>query len=136
VKLFGWLVTAKGASGKASEVILWWEMRRIPYNIIVCAVGLVSIFLMEVFGNAVVPPGEDFVEPMAMFLAVPLFLIAANLGYTLGWIVEILVVRGESENHRVFRRKNFKRALGVSCAFPSFLIVAPALSWMIQKLYG
>ena len=69
-------------------VIGWWELRRVPYNVIVGSVGLCSLVLFFLFitQSGVLQPGEDAEEPMAIILAP--FLI--NICYTGGWIVEIV----------------------------------------------
>jgi len=71
------------------EIIKWWEIRRIPYNIIVGVVGIVSLVIFFVSYCAssyaeTAAPGEDAVEPLAL-LAAP-FII--NFFYTAGWAVE------------------------------------------------
>ncbi len=60
-----------------------------PYNLIVGAIGIISLFLFFVFISLAheLKPGEDAVEPMALFIAP----IAVNICYTGGWIVELLL---------------------------------------------
>ena len=41
-----WLFTRPIAPQRSSAVVLWWETRRVPYNIIVGAVGIVSAAIM------------------------------------------------------------------------------------------
>ncbi len=71
------------------QIIIWWEARRIPYNIIVGISGVLSliVFYFLIAKSGELQPGEDAVEPIAL-LAAPLFV---NICYTLGWIVEIPV---------------------------------------------
>jgi hypothetical protein len=72
----------------ALGIIGWWELRRIPYNIIVGSVGLCSLVLFFVFitYSGVLAPGEDPEEPIAIIMAP--FLI--NIFYTAGWVVELI----------------------------------------------
>jgi hypothetical protein len=76
-------------------VVLWWEARRVPYNVIVGAVGLGTSAIMvavaytcESRGGAPIglpdPPGLALV-------GVVLYGIVANICYTGGWITELLV---------------------------------------------
>lgn len=67
----------------------WWELRRIPFNIIVGIYGLVcfALFSWGITGSGHLMPGEDAVEPIAL-LAAP-FVI--NVLYSLGWLVEVPV---------------------------------------------
>jgi hypothetical protein len=71
------------------SIILWWEKRRIPYNLIVGAIGIISLILFYEFIDLAheLKPGEDAVEPIAILFA-PIFV---NICYTAGWIVEILL---------------------------------------------
>jgi|GEM_PF-1523578 len=62
------------------QVIAWWEMRRLPYNLFVaiCAIlaAIMFVWLTEFGPN--------------LFLALPLGIFAVNLCYTGGWVVELL----------------------------------------------
>ena len=73
------------------RVILWWEQRRLPYNLIVGFVGVCSLvfFGLAIWQSGVLKLGEDAVEPLALFAA-PIFV---NIAYTAGWITEIAVRR-------------------------------------------
>ena len=59
------------------EIILWWEIRRIPYNIIMYLIGMLSFYIC--------------------FVTIPLIYIiigiALNIIYTLGWIIELIGFR-------------------------------------------
>ncbi len=68
------------------QIVIWWEKRRIPYNLIVGTIGFISLllFLLFITKSRELQPGEDAVEPMALFMAP----ILMNIGYTLGWFVE------------------------------------------------
>jgi hypothetical protein len=69
------------------RVVAWWELRRIPYNMLVGAWGFGSlvIYYLALKGSGELKPGDDAVEPMALMVAP--FVI--NAGYTLGWFVEL-----------------------------------------------
>jgi hypothetical protein len=66
--------------------IVWWELRRIPYNLIIGAFGIVSlfVFLFSISATGILEPGEDAIEPMALFAAP----FVANICYTAGWLVD------------------------------------------------
>lgn len=57
------------------QVILWWELRRIPYNLIMAAVGLLSMAIMAV----TIP------------LIYVLMAVGLNVLYTGGWLTELLL---------------------------------------------
>ena len=55
------------------EIILWWELRRIPYNIIMYFIGPASFYI-------------SYVTIPLVYIIIGLVL---NLFYTLGWIIEL-----------------------------------------------
>ncbi len=67
----------------AGQCVLWWELRRAPYNLVLAITGLITITVLEVAATKLLTPGEDGIEPMALFILVPLYAIAANIAYTL-----------------------------------------------------
>jgi hypothetical protein len=86
---------------------------------------------MFAIGDLVVTPGEDFVEPLAVVFAVPVYALAMNVCYAIGWETEVLTgeIRSPAARSRAFR-------LGL---FFSLLVTAlPALwacvYWLGQKL--
>ena len=86
-----WLFSVPSGQRSLRDIILWWEARRLPYNLIVGGVGLCSLLLFFAFTGASgkLAPGEDAVEPFAL-LAAPFLL---NICYTAGWVTEVLFGR-------------------------------------------
>jgi hypothetical protein len=87
-----WLFTVPDRERTPSEIILWWESRRIPYNLIVGLFGLISLGIIALI---------EINSPYAMGTGFPLlciifFGLGANVFYTGGWIVELLA-RGMSK---------------------------------------
>jgi hypothetical protein len=105
------------------RVILWWELRRIPYNIFVGLYGILclAIFYWGITTSGHLEPGEDAIEPLALISAP--FLV--NFAYTLGWIVE-----GAAQ---VFGRPLPEgagpRLLKLGLGFSAFVISLPAALW-------
>ena len=83
----GWMFSPQPPPVSLWRVILWWELRRIPYNILVGLYGVfcLIVFLWAITTSGYLKPGEDAVEPMAL-LAAP---FGVNICYTLGWLVEV-----------------------------------------------
>lgn len=106
------------------EIISWWEIRRIPYNLIlvIAAAILLPVFYAFISFENDLKPGEDAIEPMAIFMAP----IAANICYTAGWVLELcwLVVRKEKTYIGPCLLK-----LGV--AFSLVIAAFPAVVWFI-----
>lgn len=77
--------------------IAWWEMRRLPYNLIVGSAGMVSLALIlisgavaeHVTGRPLVMPDP----PLFLLVGILIYAVLANLCYTGGWIAELLVVK-------------------------------------------
>lgn len=104
-------------------ILFWWELRRIPYNILLLCVGLPCYLLLLLFAGVpgLIEPGEDIVEPMLIFVAPILF----NIAYTSGWFAEIFLLVAWREHSVMVGPTLFK--LGIS--FTVFCIVAPTIIW-------
>ena len=78
------------------QVIVWWELRRIPFNLVVGLSGTLSLLLFQWFNKF---PPKLIPEPTVDPLAVILFGAGANFFYTSGWIAELILreLRPESE---------------------------------------
>lgn len=126
------LFSAGRVPSRSAEVIRWWELRRVPYNLVVGAVGLASIIVFELSARSMIPPGEDAVEPPVIWLGVILYGVACNGAYTLGWIGEIYFFGHAREAGLVFRKRAFPVGLIVSCLVPTL----PAGLWIILWAFG
>jgi hypothetical protein len=84
----------QGFSSSRREIIAWWEVRRLRFNLYVGIVGLASWFGVVVAGSASVKPGVDFEEPIAMIIGPLIYGFLANICYTLGWVVDTCWYRG------------------------------------------
>jgi len=109
-------------------VIGWWELRRIPYNIIVGSVGVCSLLLFFLFisQSNVLEPGEDAVEPIAIIFAP--FLI--NIAYTAGWVVEL-------NSRRILGRRIERLGpllLKLGLGFSLLVALLPSVYWGIYWL--
>ena len=67
------------------NVILWWEIRRILFNVVVILGMMISIGLTSVLVDDL-QPGEDLYEP----IIIPIFLFIINGCYTMGWMVHLV----------------------------------------------
>jgi len=132
VPAVNWLFDSGEATTKPLDAICWWELRRIPYNLIVGVVLFASVALMEVLGDLSPPPAKPFVEPSELIPWVLLFAGLANLAYTLGWVLERRVSDTDPVMHQVFRAQNFRRGLFWSCVMAS----APVWLSIVALLVG
>jgi hypothetical protein len=118
-----WLVAVPQGARSDLRVILWWEQRRLPYNVIVGGVGLISLLLFElaISRAGAVKPGDDPVEPVAVLATA----LAMNIAYTAGWVVEIVMRRLSPEKSLVIGPALLKLGLTFSVA----LVLLPAAWW-------
>ena len=94
----------------AWRIVLWWEVRRIPYNLIVGCAGVISgIIAITAAGMSESKGGEPVGMPDGLFLLVApiLFGLAANLCYTGGWIVEIVLGQLLQRDLRKFANRTY-----------------------------
>jgi len=79
------------------QIIFWWELRRILYNLIVLLYGIICLIVMSAIVN--VPQGEDLVDPL-MIIGIG---ILCNLGYSLGWLTEIFRRKSNTYGPKMFK---------------------------------
>ncbi len=105
------------------QVILWWELRRIPYNAIVGLVALLS-FGLVIASAKISPPastdGQDLGDPSLAMMMVP-FMV--NACYTLGWLGELTLRYLWKINDRNIGAALFK--LGIT--FSVLMMTFPAM---------
>jgi hypothetical protein len=118
-----WIFSAPEGKRSAAEIILWWEWRRIPYNLLVGAAGLCSLMLFYFFISRAdrLKLGEDVVEPMAL-LAAPVIM---NLCYTARWVAEMALRKAWPESRGSLGPKLLKVGLKVSLV----IIALPTAYW-------
>jgi len=127
-RFISWLFTVPSEEANIGSIIRWWEIRRIPYNIVIGGIGIVSLMLFFFFidRSHVLKPGEDAEEPLAL-IAAP-FII--NLCYTLGWMVECGLRVTRLKKTRKIGLLLFKSGWGFSIVVALF----PSVYWGIYYL--
>jgi hypothetical protein len=118
-----WLFRIPEGKRSLIGIILWWEVRRIPVNFVVGSIGFISLilFYLAISSSGHLEPGEDAVEPIALFAAPILF----NIAYTGGWLAEIAL--------RILWRDSQPSTgpilLKVGIAFSIFVVLLPSVFW-------
>lgn len=129
-KFINWYFYAPNERRSFRETIIWWELRRIPYNLLIGFVGIISLILFFIFAESThkIPPGEDFVEPFAILLAP----IAFNICYTFGEIFEIFFSSSwvYDESVEPWSTALLKFGIGVSL----LIVLFPSIYWGIYLL--
>ncbi len=86
-------------------VIRWWELRRLPYNAILFAIGIASIFAMDFFAQKVNSVGDA--PELGTGLTIVLYGFMANVCYTFGWIAELVGRKKDEALARSRAKKHF-----------------------------
>lgn len=117
-------------TGKA-EIIKWWELRRIPFNI---AVGITGVFTCVVILIVATVSSSTFGESLGLpdppgiaIFGIIGYCIVANLCFTCGWVVEILVRTIWQEKAGAFAQISFSLGL----LFSILLTLVPAVFFVI-----
>jgi hypothetical protein len=113
------------------DAIVWWEIRRIPFNLIVLVVGFASGLVIELIGSRLVKPGEDVEEPIGIMIAIIGYGVAANLCYTLGWITEIVWSGGDTIRTEAMRPKVFRAGIIFSVVLTLLPAILIPLTWLV-----
>jgi hypothetical protein len=123
-----WFFLSPTDSIAPKRIVAWWEARRLPFNIIVGAYGILClvVFFAAITTSGHLQPGEDAVEPLAL-IAAP---IVVNILYTLGWIVELTYRRIQPDLSLRFGPRLLKVGLGLGLFFSTL----PAAFWTGYRL--
>jgi hypothetical protein len=109
-------------------VVLWWEARRIPFNVILGLYGCLCliVFFWAITTSGQLRAGEDAIEPLVL-MAAP---IGINVLYTFGWLVEVPARLVFADVTREFGPSLLKIGLGIGIV----LISLPAAFWVGYRL--
>jgi hypothetical protein len=108
VMAWRWFFLRPAPIDSTEHIILWWELRRIPYNALIGFTGITSILLYLAFiiSSGTLEPGDD----------------AINGAYTLGWLVELTL--------RVVGVRNTGPSLmKLGVGFSLAVICVPVVAW-------
>jgi hypothetical protein len=116
------------------NVIAWWELRRIPFNLLVGTVGIVSFVAnLWLWVTYIQKPGED--DGFGPLIPAIVFGILANLFYTSGWIVEGMLLAIRKHGSEIIGPRLFKLGLGFSLVLASLPGLVLAAEVLFQKLH-
>ncbi len=123
-----WLFSSPTGQDSPGAIFVWWEQRRVSFNLIIGTYGIVCllVFFVAITTSNHLPPGDDTVEPLAL-MAAPLII---NLLYTLGWIAEMTCRSIEPRVSPQFGPRLLKLGLGLGL----FLSTLPAAYWVGLRL--
>lgn len=117
-----------------SEVVRWWELRRVLFNLVLLIVGLSSMAAMQSLVAPMMPERVEVVEPIGLIFVVIVYGVLVNLCYTLGWIMEL---RERKTDATVARRRG-RLLFQVMLAFSLILASGPfwygCAFWMMHRV--
>ncbi len=127
-----WYFTqSAAATDDAVGILVWWEIRRVPYNLVVGAAGIASIALWLSIGS--LPLMADLANSDRSAAAEPLSVMAApflfNICYTAGWVCEITL-----KQLGVLRAGSILLKLGTGLSL--FMVSALGVWWIGALLVG
>lgn len=122
-RFLDWLFAVPAGKRSVWTIIWWWELRRLPYNLIVGSVGVCSLLLFFFFitHSGELRPGEDAEEPLGIIVAP--FLM--NICYCGGALLEIVLrwlSRGQAEDVG-------PRLLRTGLIFSLVVVMIPSVLW-------
>jgi hypothetical protein len=112
------------------DAVVWWEIRRVQFNLVILVVGLVSAFVVAFVGGRVFGAYQDVGSP---FMQAAFYAIAANLCYTLGWISELLWAWGNTAQTETIRPKVFRIGLIFSASLTLLPAIVVSLVWAAHR---
>ena len=115
------------------EIIKWWELRRIPYTIVVGALGILSYFIANSIIENYGQTGEEYLNPASLLIGVPVAIVVSNVCYTFGWIIELARKRTSQEESRGDRVFAFYSGMIFSILVMSFPVWVALLSWVRHR---
>lgn len=97
------------------KIILWWELRRIPYNIFLLLTLSFTLYITAFL------PNEGYFKIIAgpglvigFYLGIVIYFIGANILYTLGWIFQILTRKTTHKYINLLKKVSFVLGLSIS----------------------
>jgi len=127
-----WLFDVPPEPRSMWSIIGWWELRRVLYNLVLGLVGGVSYALFVVLMSPMLEPGEDAVEPLAL----PVGVVLANVAFTGGWVVELLVRLIWRERYPYLGPTLLKLGLVFTLAVLLLPSVGAGAAWLARWVMG
>jgi hypothetical protein len=109
------------------SLLQWWESRRLLYNGLVGATGLVTLSVVDLLG--VLPPNPHALVP---WQGVAAFAVGANVFYTLGWIVESAMERAWKRQAPLIGPALFRQGVAFAVGLTLLPIPLAVLGWVAR----
>jgi hypothetical protein len=113
------------------SIFRWWESRRLKFNLVVGATGLVTLSAIKLI--ALLPPISTNM-PVFFLPGIAAYAFFANLCYSLGFVTEAAMQRAWHENTPAVGPALFRQGLVFSVGLTLFPIALMGINWGIQVL--
>lgn len=125
------LFTRREEITSKADIIKWWELRRIPYNIAVGLAGIVTcvtIFAVAAIASKRFGDLPAWADPsFSAIFGVVAYAIGANVCFTAGWFAEIIVRNIWRERAGAFA----EIAFSLGFVFSILLTLVPAVFFVL-----
>lgn len=110
----------------------WWWSNRFRYNKGLIIAGIIAFMLYCILGQIIIAPHEEFEETLFEMVfqgaGYVIMMIIANTFYTLGWIIDLLLNKSNSQS---FRKRLFALGYWFSFALPISIILSVMAMFLI-----
>lgn len=114
------------------ELLMWWEKRRLPYNLVVGASGLVSLGIINVI-SALPPRAHPVGIPLFAVIA---FGVGANVCYTGGWVIDTALALAFKDDVRPAGPALFRQGLIFSVGLSLLPVVIASVDWAVRLVFA
>ena len=117
---------------RPGDAIVWWERRRIAFNVVILFAGALTLLLIQVIHAVLARFGADVSMPAGLVSLVIFYMLAVNVCYTLGWVSELLWSDGDTARTELLRPAVYRWGLVFSVAITLLPAVFVPLVWFVQ----
>jgi len=115
------------------QIIRWWELRRVVYNALLLAIGVAALWRMERFLNSAPSVSDRAGETLGLVLLSAGYVLAGNIFYTLGWVLELQDRENAPELARKRAASNFRKGLWFSCGLTTLPFWLGLVFWVAHR---
>jgi hypothetical protein len=117
---------------RPGDAIVWWERRRIAFNVVILLAGAFTLFIIQVLARILERFGADIIRPSGIVSLILFYMLAVNVCYTLGWVSELLWSDGDTARTELLRPAVYRWGLAFSVAITLLPAVFVPLFWFMQ----
>jgi len=120
-----------------SDVIGWWETRRLPYNLVVGAAGAVTLTGVHLL--AALPPHAQPIPLLPSLAVAAAYGVMANICYSVGWLAELMVRKHGGESLEPVGPAMFRYGFAFSVGLTLFPLAIGGLDFalrVIRTIFG